>query len=82
MNQVTVYFFATLRDYVGAKTLEMQLPANTTVGELKKILIDEHPRLTPARDHIMAAINREYAADAEVIPQHAEIAFFPPVSGG
>jgi molybdopterin converting factor small subunit len=31
---------------------------------------------------MMAAINREYAADEQVIPEGAEIAFFPPVSGG
>jgi molybdopterin converting factor small subunit len=30
----------------------------------------------------MAAFNSEYAADAEIVPQEAEIAFFPPVSGG
>jgi len=82
MNEVTIYFFATLRDYVGAKSLQMQLPGEATIGDLKKILIASHPRLSPARDSIMAAINREYAGDEQVIPLHAEIAFFPPVSGG
>ncbi len=82
MNEITVYFFATLRDYVGAKSLHMMLPANATVGDLKKMLIEQHPRMIPARDSIMAAINREYAGDEELIPAQAEIAFFPPVSGG
>ncbi len=31
---------------------------------------------------MMAAVNHEYAAEEQVIPPGAEIAFFPPVSGG
>jgi molybdopterin converting factor small subunit len=31
---------------------------------------------------MMAAINREFAADEQIIPLDAEIAMFPPVSGG
>jgi len=79
---VTILFFATLRDYVGAKTLEMKLPPETTVAELKTLLVEKYPRLSPARGSMMAAVNREYAADAQTVPPDAEIAFFPPVSGG
>ncbi len=82
MNKVNIFFFATLRDYVGAKTLQMDLPTKTTVGELKERLIETYPRLSPARDSIMAAINREYAGDDQLIPLNAEVALFPPVSGG
>ncbi len=82
MNKVNVLFFATLRDKIGARKLEMELPLETTVGELKGILIHDHPALSSMRDSIMAAINREYAGDEQVIPPQAEIALFPPVSGG
>ncbi len=82
MNKVSIFFFATLRDYVGAKTLQMDLPPETTVGELKEMLVKTYPKLSPARDSIMAAINREYAGDDQRIPLNAEMALFPPVSGG
>jgi len=82
MNQVNILFFATLRDKVGARKLEMELPGEATVGELKDRLVHEYPNLAPLRESIMAAINREYAGDEQVIPSKAEIAFFPPVSGG
>ena len=82
MNEVKIYLFATLRDYVGAKTIQMDLPVQTTVADLKEMLINAHPRLNPVRNLMMAAINREYAADEQLIPLNAEIAFFPPVSGG
>lgn len=82
MNKVNIFFFATLRSAVGTKTLQMEVPEETTVGELKALLVENYPKLAPARGSLMAAINREYAADDQQIPLHAEVAFFPPVSGG
>ena len=38
-NTVKILFFATLRDYVGVRSLEMEIPAQTSVGGLKEILI-------------------------------------------
>jgi molybdopterin converting factor subunit 1 len=82
MNRVKILFFATLRDYVGAKTIDLEIPAGTTVHGLTDLLVTKYPRLEKVRDSMMAAINREYAADEAVVPDGAEIAFFPPVSGG
>ena len=33
-------------------------------------------------EHCLASINHEYRFDESEIPADAEIAFFPPVSGG
>ncbi len=82
MNKVNILFFATLKEYMGTKTLQMEIPASTTVGQLKDMLAQKNPRLGRMRDTIMAAIDREYAGDDQLIPAQAEIAFFPPVSGG
>ena len=82
MQKVKVLFFATLRDYVGTKSLELEIPTGITIGGLTKILVETYPRLEKVKESMMAAINREYAADEQVIPLEAEIAFFPPVSGG
>jgi molybdopterin converting factor small subunit len=32
--------------------------------------------------HVLVAINHEYVFDGAIIPDHAEIGLFPPVSGG
>jgi molybdopterin converting factor subunit 1 len=80
--RIKILFFATLRDYVGAKAIELEVPADTTVARLKESLVKRYPQMLPAQNSIMAAINREYAADEQVIPLDAEIALFPPVSGG
>lgn len=75
-------FFATLRDYVGAKTLDLEIPAETTVAGLKELLVKKFPAMVPAQKSIIAAINREFTSDEKVIPMHSEVALFPPVSGG
>jgi molybdopterin synthase catalytic subunit len=82
MNHVKVMLFATLRDYVGSRTVELDLPAKATIGDLERVLVAKYPGLERVRGSMMAAINRSYAADDQVIPEDAEIAFFPPVSGG
>jgi molybdopterin converting factor small subunit len=38
--------------------------------------------LSPARNSMLVAVNREYAGDDQIIPAGAEVALFPPVSGG
>jgi molybdopterin converting factor subunit 1 len=82
MHKVKVLFFATLRDYVGSKSVELEIPFGTTVDELTDLLVVTYPSLEKVKDSMMVAINREYTADEQVIPEGAEIAFFPPVSGG
>ncbi len=82
MLKVKVMFFATLRDYVGSKAIEMEISSGTTIQALTDLLVVKYPRLEKVKDSMIAAINREYAADDQIIPEDAEIALFPPVSGG
>jgi molybdopterin converting factor subunit 1 len=82
MHKVKIMFFATLRDYVGEKSLEVEIPLQTTIGALTDLLVATYPKLEKVKDSIMVAINREYVASDQIIPSGAEIAFFPPVSGG
>ena len=82
MNLVKVLFFANLRDYTGQRSLELELPAGIKVGDLIEKLIKDYPRLEIVRGSMITAINRKYAGEEEIIPEKAEIAIFPPVSGG
>lgn len=82
MNRVKIYLFASLRDYVGEKMIEWDIPSGMTIAGLKAQLVKAYPNLAPVQDTLMAAINREYASDEQLLPRDAEIAFFPPVSGG
>ena len=82
MNHVKLLFFATLRDRAGTKSLEIDVPSDLTVQGLKDKLSNEYPNLKDSMKSVLITINREYAFDEAVIPQNAEVAMFPPVSGG
>ena len=82
MNQVTALFFATLRDRMGVKSVELQIPLETNVADFKTLLIEKYPALAGLMNHTLVSINHEYVFDEAIIPDHAEIALFPPVSGG
>jgi molybdopterin converting factor subunit 1 len=82
MNRIKLLFFATLRDRAGTRSMELDIPADLTVQGLKDKLSNEYPRLKESMSSVLIAINREYAFDDAVIPQNAELAMFPPVSGG
>ncbi|MDD2920946.1 MAG: molybdopterin converting factor subunit 1 [Anaerolineales bacterium] len=82
MNRIKLLFFATIRDRAGTKSLEMDIPADMTILELKERLVSEYPKLKESLHSVLMTINREYAFDEAVVPPDAEIALFPPVSGG
>ena len=82
MNRIKVLFFATLRDRAGTKTFDLDIPAETTVQALKDIVVENYPGLKETMDTVVISINREFAFDENLIPENAEVAMFPPVSGG
>ncbi len=82
MNNVKALFFATMRDYVGVRSVEMQIPAQTDVAGVKVLLIEKFPILRGLMGHMLISVNHEYAFNETIIPDNAEIGIFPPVSGG
>lgn len=82
MIKISLLFFATLRDLAGTRRTELELEPGTKVADLKARLPEQYPRLQPALGSVLVSINREFAFDQDEIPEGAEIALFPPVSGG
>lgn len=82
MNRVKLLFFATLRDRAGTKSMELDIPVDLTVQGLKDKISGEYPNLKESMASVLISINHEYAFDEAVIPANAELAMFPPVSGG
>ena len=82
MKEVKTLFFATLREHVGVRSVELQIPAQTNVASFKSILVEQFPALKGLMGHMLISVNQEYAFDDAIIPDRAEIALFPPVSGG
>jgi len=82
MNRIKLLFFATIRDRAGTKSMDLDVPDGMTVQGLKDRIAEEYPNLRESMKSVLVTIDREYAFDDTVIRPNAEMAMFPPVSGG
>jgi MoaE-MoaD fusion protein len=80
--KILVKLFAIIKDKTGKSTIEYQFDRNITIRELKEILAGEYPNLKLIMPNMVTAINQNFALDEDMIPDGAEVAIFPPVSGG
>ena len=80
--QVKLLFFATLKDIVGRRQLELDVPSGATVNDLLERLESHYPDLRRYRSIVLTSVNEEYVDRAAVVCDGDEVALFPPVSGG
>ena len=80
--QITLLFFATLKDIVGSRQLKVEVHAGATVADLLTQLEESYPRMKDYRPVVLTAINEEYVKQDARISEGDEVALFPPVSGG
>ena len=82
--KVTVRYFASLREALGAaETLEVT--NGDTVGVLRDALLRRSPAHAAALDRqraLRCALNQSLCDEAAALADGAEVAFFPPVTGG
>ncbi|WP_370397730.1 MoaD/ThiS family protein [Tenacibaculum dicentrarchi] len=79
--KTTILLFGIATDLIGSSSLEVTLPINCTVSDLKKSLVKQHPKLE-SMSSFAVAINESYAKDDIIIKENNTIAIIPPVSGG
>ena len=81
---VTVRYFASLREALGAgETVEV--PAGTTLGALRDLLIAADARHAAALARgraLRCALDQAMSDESAPLREGAEVAFFPPVTGG
>jgi sulfur-carrier protein len=84
--KLSVLYFARLRDAMGRSGEELEIPAQvTTVGELRTWLSQRGAPWGAAFSEvrsIRAAVDQTMAGDSTPLRDGAEVAFFPPVTGG
>lgn len=78
---ITVLYFAAARERTGVphEHLEGSVP---NVRALLELLARRHPALEPLLPHLRVAVNHEFGGPDALIPEGAEVALIPPVSGG
>jgi molybdopterin converting factor small subunit len=79
---ITVKLFARARDLAGSERVSIELPATACVGDLKTELGVRFPEMSPLLPKWLVAVDNDYASDTVLLPANAEVACFPPVSGG
>lgn len=79
---VRVKMFAVARQLAGCEVATVQLPPDATVANLRAALVESYPDLANVSQHLVFAVNANYANDDLQIPENGEIACIPPVSGG
>ena len=90
-----VNFYATLRQIVGQKTVEFDLPEGITAAQLLEVVLERFPRMRPElvnengrlHGHIHIFVNGRDAPFLEnkidtIIKPTDKIDIFPPVGGG
>lgn len=79
---ITILFFATYKDRAGVRQAQLDLPQGATVADLKQRLGEVYPGLAGLGGSMLVSVNKEFAFDPDLLPDGAEVAVFPPVSGG
>ena len=79
-QDVSVLLFARAAELAGADRLTISRPG--TVAELRSAIVGAAPALEQIAPSLLVAVDGAYAADDDAIGPAAEVAVFPPVSGG
>ena len=82
--KIKLRFFASLREALGNNEA-LELAAPMTLAELRDLLIargGKHAEVLARNRAVRCAVNQVMSAETELIAEDAEVAFFPPVTGG
>jgi len=84
MNTVHVRYFAALREALGPGEA-VDLPPGATLGTLRDLLLargGRHAEVLARGRAVRCALNQAMSDESAAVPAGAEVAFFPPVTGG
>ncbi len=82
--KVTVRYFASLREALGAGEA-LDIAAGTTLAALRDELLargGRHADVLARHRAVRCALNQTMSDESAVLNEGAEVAFFPPVTGG
>ncbi len=79
---LTIRFYATLKDRIGASEITLKVAKTTSVNSLLAHLLEKYPVIAPSIKTVLVAVNQEFAGLDQILAATDEIVLFPPVSGG
>ena len=82
MTTVHIRLYAGLQDMIGARDIDMDLPAGATVARLREQLGEQYPVVQAFLPVLVCAVDEEYVPNEHVLREGDRVALIPPVSGG
>jgi molybdopterin synthase sulfur carrier subunit len=82
--KVTVRYFAGLREALGSNET-LDIAAGSTLGALREALLargGRHAEVLARSRAVRCALNQVMSDETALLDEGAEVAFFPPVTGG
>ena len=80
--KIRLLAFASAGDALGASEMEVELPADSRVADLRARLERDCPALSPLWPRLAIAVDGRIAGRDEELREGSEVALLPPVSGG
>ncbi len=80
--RIKVLAFATARDAIGGREIEVEVGDGATVADLRRLLEADYPALEPIWERLAVAVDGKLSAANSSLSDGAEVALLPPVSGG
>jgi molybdopterin converting factor subunit 1 len=82
MVQIHAQLFASFREAVGSRSIQVELGEPATVRALLEAIAARHPAIGPLLEHALVAVNLDYVGPEYRLDRSDEVALIPPVSGG
>ena len=80
--KINVILFYQLKEKAGSGNLEMELPAGSTIRDLRNAMEDKFPALKTQLNNVMVLMDKKIVVDEDKLKDHAEVSFLTPVGGG
>ncbi len=79
---IQIRYFASLREITGKGEERLSISDNTTVADIRIILLTRYSRLQPILERCVSAVNRRYVSAETILQEGDELVFIPPTGGG
>ncbi len=79
---ITVKLFAIYQEVYGQEEINLDLPQNSKVEDIFKIMIIQYPQLVSWQSVTKLAVNLDFVSSDFMLSNGDEVALIPPVSGG
>ena len=80
--KIKVKLFYHLKARAGTSEVNLEMPSNATIRDIKNNLETQFPQLRAQLDNVMILMDKKIVLETDQAKDNAEISFLTPVGGG